>query len=103
MKFLVALQSTRAVVTTVLMPYCRWMGKRIALLDLLATSTDTITKEEDIVMASCSKKTLHPFHWLLWLTEGGTITQRISFLFLPILLCISPSPTLQTWLWWLRY
>ena len=64
MKFPVAPQSTRVVVATVLAPYCRQMGKWIALLDLFATSTDTRTKEEDVATSSFSKKTLHLFRQL---------------------------------------
>ena len=43
MKFLVAPQSIRAVVTTVLVLYCRQMGNRIAHSDWLATSTEAMT------------------------------------------------------------
>ena len=52
MKFPVALQSTRAVVTTVLFLYCSQMGNQIARLDLFATSTEAMTEEEDIVTTS---------------------------------------------------
>ena len=89
MKFLVAPQSTRVVVATVLAPYCRQMGKWIALSDLFATSTDTRTKEEDVATSSFSKKTLHLFRQLPQLAEGDIITQWGSFLSLPILLHIS--------------
>ena len=43
MKFPVAPQSIRAVVTTVLVLYCRRMGNRIARSDWLATSTEAMT------------------------------------------------------------
>ena len=93
MKFLVAPQSMRAVVAVVLAPYCRRMGKQIALSDLFTTSTDARTKEEDIAASSFSKKTLCLFCQLPQLTGGGVITQRGSFLSLLTLLCISQGLT----------
>ena len=99
MKFPVAPQSTRVVVTMVLAPYRKRMGKWIALSDWFATSTDAIIEEEDIVATLCSKKTLHLFH-RLWLLIGEVvITHWVSFLFLLTLLHISPDLIHWRWQW----
>ena len=84
-KFPVALQSTRAVVTTVLTLYCREIGNQIARSDLFATSTEAIMEEEDIVTASCSKKMVCLSHWRLQRVGGGITTQQVSFPSSPIL------------------
>ena len=97
MKFPVAPQSTRAVVATVLTPYCSRIGNLIARLDLFATSTEVITEEEDIVTTSCAKKTFCLFHWLLQQVGEVTTTHWVSSLFPLILLNISLDPT--QWMW----
>ena len=57
-KFLVAPQSMRAVVVTVLALYRSLMGNRRAHSDLLATITEAISREEeDVTASSCFKKT----------------------------------------------
>ena len=98
MKFPVAPQSTRAVVTTVLTPYLRWIGNQITRSDWFTTNTEVMTKEVDIAMASCSKKMLCLFCQLLPLTGEDVTTHQISFLFLPALLHISPS-LIHWWMW----
>ena len=52
MKFPVAPQSMRAVVATVLAPYCSRMGNCIAHSAWFATSTEAMTEEEDVVATS---------------------------------------------------
>ena len=62
-KFLVALQSMRAVVVTVLPLYRSLMGNRKARSDLLATITEAMSREEeDVTASSCFKKTAPRFH-----------------------------------------
>ena len=73
------------------------MGNQIAHLDWFATSTVEMTKEGDIAMTSCSKKTLRLFHQLLPQVGEVVITHQVSFLFLPTLLHISLDPTQWTW------
>ena len=63
MKFPVAPQSMRAVVVTVLSLYHSRIGNHKAHLDLLATITEAMSKEEeDVTMSSCFKKTAPQFH-----------------------------------------
>ena len=63
MKFLVAPQSMRAVVVMVLALYHNLTGNRKARLDLLATITEAISREEeDVTTSSCFKKTALQFH-----------------------------------------
>ena len=62
-KFPVAPQSMRVVVVTVLALYHSLIGNRKARLDLLATITEAISREEeDITTSSCFKKTVPWFH-----------------------------------------
>ena len=91
-KFPVALQSMRAVVVTVLALYRSSIGNRKAHLDLLATITEAISREEeDVMMSSCFKKTASRFRWHLPQSARGITTQRVSSLSLPSLLHISSS------------
>ena len=65
-KFPVAPQSMRAVVVTVLALYRNLIGNCKAHLDLLATITEAMSREEeDITASSCFKKTAPQFHWHL--------------------------------------
>ena len=65
-KFPVAPQSMRAVVVMVLALYRSLIGNRKARLDLLATITEAISREEeDVTTSSCFKKTAPWFHWHL--------------------------------------
>ena len=67
-KFLVAPQSMRAVVVMVLALYHNLIGNRKAHLDLLATISEAILREEeDVTTSSCSKKTAPQFRWHLLL------------------------------------
>ena len=98
MKFPVAPQSMRAMVATVLTPYCSRMGNQIAHSDLFATSTEAMTEEEDVVATPCSKKTLRLFCWLPQQVGEVVTTCRVSSLFPPILSHISQG--LTCWAWW---
>ena len=61
-KFPVAPQSMRVVVVTVLALYRNLIGNHKARLDLLATITEAISREEeDITTSSCFKKTVPRF------------------------------------------
>ena len=61
-KFLVALQSMRAVVVIVLALYRSLMGNHKARLDLSATITEAMSREEeDVTTSSCFKKTAPRF------------------------------------------
>ena len=99
-KFLVAPQSMRAVVVTVLALYCSLMGNRKAHLDLLAIITEAILREEeDVTTSSCFKNTALRFRRHLPQFARGIITQWVSFLSPPSLLCISLSlpPPVSRW------
>ena len=96
-KFLVAPQSMRVVVATVLAPYFRQIGNRIAQSDWFATSTEAMTKEGDITVPSCSKKTLLLSHQLLQQVGEVGVTHQVSFLSLPILSHIFLSLTQWAW------
>ena len=99
-KFLVAPQSMRVVVVMVLALYCSLMGNRKARSDLLATITETMSREEeDVTTSSCFKKTAPWFHRHLPQFVRGIITQRVSFLSLPSLSHISLSllPPMSRW------
>ena len=99
-KFLVAPQSMRAVVVTVLALYRSLMGNRKAHSDLLATITEAMSREEeDVTMSSCFKKTAPQFRQHLPRFARGVITQRVSFPSLPSLLHISLSlpPPMSGW------
>ena len=92
MKFPVAPQSMRVVVVTVLARYHNLIGNRKALLDLLATITKAISREEeDITTSSCFKKTAPRSCWHLPRFVRGAITQWVSFLSPPSLSHISLS------------
>ena len=95
-KFLVVPQSMRAVVTTVLVLYFRRIGKQMAHSSLLATSTEAMTKGEDVAATPCFKKMLCLSHQLPWLAVKGETTQWISFLSPLTLLRISQTP----FQWW---
>ena len=91
-KFPVAPQSMRAVVVTVLALYCSLMGNHKARLDLLATITEAMSREEeDVTTSSCFKKTAPRFRRHLPQFAKVVITQQVSFLSLPILSRISLS------------
>ena len=91
-KFPVAPQSMRAVVVTVLALYRSLMGNHKARLDLFATITEAMSREEeDVTTSSCFKKTAPQFHRHLLRFARGIITQRVSFLSPPSLLHISLS------------
>ena len=99
-KFLVAPQSMRVVVVTVLALYHSLIGNRKACLDLLAAITEAMSREEeDITTSSCFKKTAPWFRWRLPRFVRGIITQRVSFPFLPSLSHISLSlpPPISRW------
>ena len=75
-KFLVAPQSMRAVVVTVLALYRSLIGNRKAHLDLLATITEAVSREEeDVTSSSCVKKTAPWFRWYLPQSVRGVTTQ----------------------------
>ena len=89
-KFPVAPQSMRAVVVTVLVLYHSLMGNCKACLDLLATITEAILREEeDITTSSCFKKTAPQFRRHLPRSARGITTQRVFFLSPPSLSHIS--------------
>ena len=99
-KFLVAPQSMRAVVVTVLALYCSLMGNHKAHSDLLATITEAMSREEeDITPSSCFKKTAPRFRRHLPRFARGVITQWVSFPSLPSLLHIllSLPPPMSRW------
>ena len=99
-KFPVAPQSMRAVVVTVLALYHSLMGNRKACLDLLATITEAMSREEeDVTTSSCFKKTAPRLCWHLPRFARGVITQRVSFLSPPSLSHISLSlpPPMSRW------
>ena len=99
-KFLVAPQSMRVVVVTVLALYRNLIGNRRAHSDLLATITEAISREEeDVTMSSCSKKTALQFHRHLPRSARGITTQWVSFLSPPSLSHISLSlpPPMSKW------
>ena len=91
-KFLVALQSMRAVVVMVL--------DHKACSDLLATITEAMSREEeDVTTSSCFKKTAPRFRQHLPRFARGVITQWVSFPSLPSLLHIllSLPPPMLRW------
>ena len=95
MKFPVALQSMRVVVVTVLALYCSRMGNCRARLDILATITEAMLREEeDVTASSCFKKTAPWSHRHLLQFARGITTQQVSFLFPPNFSHIWPSPSL---------
>ena len=99
-KFLVAPQSMRAVVVTVLALYRSLMGNHKAHSDLFATITEAILREEeDVTTSSCFKKTAPQSHQHLSQFARGVITQQVSFLSLPSLSHISLSlpPPMSRW------
>ena len=100
MKFPVPPQSMRAVVVMVLALYRNLIGNHKARLDLLATITEAILREEeDITMSSCFKKTAPWFRWCLLQSVGGVTTQQVFFLSPPSLSHISLSllPPMLRW------
>ena len=99
-KFLVALQSMRAVVVTVLALYHSLIGNRKAHSDLSATITEAMSREEeDVTTSSCLKKTAPWSHRHLLRFVRGVITQRVSSLFPPNLshISLSPPPPMSRW------
>ena len=102
MKFLVAPQSMRAVVVTVLTLYCSLIGNHRARSDLLATITEAILREEeDVMTSSCFKKTVPRFHQHLLRSARGRVTQRVSFLSPPSFSHILLSPPPLMWKWFI--
>ena len=80
-KFLVAPQSMRAVVVTVLALYHSLIGNRKAHSDFWATITEAMSREEeDITTSSCFKKTVPRLRRHLPQSARGVTTQRVSSL-----------------------